>query len=129
MTVLNQTVDIAIAFCYKNENTKTPKITSTQLLQVVFPKKDQITGLWNLLVRVTERAQQNGAFDTIEESGILYDSIIIMGNLLGSLTVYVDYRDQIKLQEQQSLGLDTIQENEKDESDSDDENNKDCITK
>jgi hypothetical protein len=82
MKNLNEIVNTVIKVYYKdNKLVQSPEQISTLNPQV-------IEDMLKLLVLTIENAQLNGVYDTIEESGLLYDSLLVIGNLLTSVLKY-----------------------------------------
>lgn len=92
--LLNKLVECSIMISYID---KTQQI---QFQKIEFPTTEQLLGMWTLLTKVTEHAQVAGAYETIEESGKLYDSLLIIGRLLGSIIGFVDSKEQNQNKEQ-----------------------------
>lgn len=92
MKALKQIIEYVISSCYKNENIT---LVSQQLSQIKFPSVDKLQNMWDNITKVLDAAQSKGAYDSIEESGMLYDNLVIIAKMLGSLVGYINNKEKM----------------------------------
>lgn len=89
---LNDIIANVIRACYKDD-----KPTNVPLTKINIPDRLRLESMLKVIYHTIEKAQINGTYDTIDESGSLYDSLSIIGNLLGSMIYYIDSKEKEKL--------------------------------
>lgn len=98
--VLTQIIEVIVRTCYSNENITT---ISQQLSQIIFPEPEKIKNMWENLTEVLNLAQVKGAYDSIEESGMIFDSLKIIGMMLGSICAFTLNQKKILDEEKEKI--------------------------
>jgi hypothetical protein len=86
---INEIVSSVVKSCYKDD-----KLINTPLSKIITPDKQRLESMLTIIFHTIDKAQINGAYDTVDESGNLFDSLSIVGNLLGSMITVIDKNSQ-----------------------------------
>ncbi len=100
-------MDLVSVVSYKTDKSQN---ISLDKLDSHLPSIEQLDETWKLLSTSLEQGQSKGMYDSIDESAILYDNLMIIGNMLGSLVVYIKHRDQ-KIQMTKENNINNINNN------------------
>lgn len=87
---LNTIINCITLVSYKTD--KQQNIPS--LDKIEFPSIEELNDMWRLLSTTLEQAQLKGIYDSLDDSGMLFDCLMIIGNMIGSLVVYIKHKDQ-----------------------------------
>ena len=89
MRNLNDIILSVIKAYYKDD-----KLLMAPIAKVCIPEKIRLESMLKMIYHAIDKAQINGAYDTIDESGNLYDSLNVIGTLIGSMINYINIKEQ-----------------------------------
>ena len=98
MRNLNDILANIIKAYYKDD-----KLLNIPIAKITIPDKIRLESMLTMIYHTIDKAQLNGAYETIDESGTIFDSLSIIGNLIGSMIKYINTKEQEKQEKMSKL--------------------------